>query len=125
MRNLNGRVTKLEAQAAALPAPADQELLELESALLAATEAEKLEWLDGQIDQCEDEELPQFLTDWKRFLELRHLPTHGEWVQTGEYRHRGHMVETPLSREWHELHERHWQWGGWTGAGLPPELRPD
>lgn len=98
--------------------PARLELDQLDQDIGAMSQAERIafveEWRAGS-----DEALLDFLTDWRDFLKLQGNPaTVPNWNND-----RRHFEYTEVSQKWSDIHRRRWQWAGWTGKGLPPELR--
>lgn len=99
--------------------PARQELDQLDQAIGAMSKAERIAFVESWLAADSiTEDWQSYLTDWRDFLKLKGTPTWPDFDrETMCY------VPTPESRRWGEILTAHYRWGGWTGWGLPPELR--
>lgn len=123
MRNLNGRLSRLEQQIAQQPDPDHSELIrrltELDKFLLTLSKEDKLAWIDEQLaDMEEDSGWIVLLADWKEFLTLQGHTAPG-WDNE-----RRCSIDTENSKRWSELDKKYGWAGCWTGAGAPPQLLP-
>lgn len=124
MRNLNGRIARLERAIPPAPEADHSELVakltELNEFLLTLGKGEILAWIDAQLSQLEaDPGWQGLLTDWREFLTLKGQNTAADWD-----RERWRPVETENSKRWHELDQKYGWCGRWTGRGVPPQLIP-
>lgn len=121
-RNHSRRIQALECHVTQQRRRLPVELAELHQAIGEMSRAERIafveEWL--ATTGVDSDDWRAFLTDWRDFLKLQGTPT---WPDFD--RETMKAVETPASLRWHELHQAHYRWGGWTGWGLPPELREE
>jgi hypothetical protein len=95
----------------------DTELAEINQALIVMSKAEMMAWLESLIAVASSENWLVFLVDWLDFLRLKGSKTWPYFDRETKL-----FIPTPESRRWGEIHQKHWQWGGWTGLGLPPEF---
>lgn len=118
--SIETRLDKIEATLAELPGDDTEEL---ERFFLTLTRPEIIglltEWIASD-EAANDPAWLEFIQDWRQFLELKGQPTWASWDD--EHRR---FYHNPNSQAWHDLHKRHFRWGGWTGVGLPPELCRD